>query len=85
MAGAAFSICNAAATTLILRHAPPDGLVLASSLDISFARGGSVAMIALFGVLPAGPTAAALLAASVAALACAVPFLHDRPSATVPG
>ena len=84
VAGVGFSLCNATSTTLILRHAPADGMALAASLDISFARAGSVAMVGLFGALaPAGLAVALVLPAGVALL-CALPYRRGGGTADLP-
>jgi hypothetical protein len=67
LAGAGFAMGNATSTMLILRHAPEGTSATAASLDITFARLGSVVTVALFAVLPVAGLFAGVAAISVAA------------------
>jgi hypothetical protein len=73
--GAGFGLGNAPSTTLILRYAPQHRLALASSLDVTFARLGSILAIAFLGSW-SDPLLLALAVLAICAVnvLCALPF-----------
>jgi MFS family permease len=65
--GAGLACCNAPSTHLLLRVSPHDLRAFSSSLDITFARFGSVLVVALFS--SASPLFAAVTVGALAAIA----------------
>ena len=65
--GAGLACCNSPSTHLLLRLSPPVLRAFSSSLDITFARCGSVIIVALFSTID--PVSAAMIVGVLAALA----------------
>ncbi len=82
-AGAGFAICNASATTLLLRNAPQDGMTLAAGLDIAAARTGSAMLVTLLGGLSENLAAAGLAAVLMLSLWCAYPLRKEGRARTM--
>jgi MFS family permease len=77
--GIGFACCNATSTTLILQYCKPNSESVAASLDISIARVGAVAAVALIAPLSPSYLASAYIIISVLAVALGLaPLLIDR-------
>lgn len=69
--GSGLACSNAPSTQLVLRFAPQGMVGISASLDITFARLGGVATVALLADSMFGYTAAAIISLSAVALTCA--------------
>lgn len=79
--GSGLACCNSPSTHLLLRHSPKDLRAISSSLDITFARCGSVATVALLATLSQLWVVIAVLALTILATYAALVFLSDfKPS-----
>lgn len=68
LAGAGLACCNSPSTHLLLRLAPKDLRAFSSSLDITFARCGSVVVVALFSAFDPMSAAFAVVAIAFCAM-----------------
>lgn len=82
LTGAGFACSNAPSTQLVLKFAPKGLSVISASLDITFARLGGVATVALLAQSGFGYSVFVIFGLSLAASVCALIFLSKIKDST---